>query len=35
MTNIELSKYPAFMNEFVAALFLPHTQEGLFPSVHF
>jgi uncharacterized 2Fe-2S/4Fe-4S cluster protein (DUF4445 family) len=35
MTNIELSKYPAFMNEFIAALFLPHTEEGLFPSVHF
>jgi uncharacterized 2Fe-2S/4Fe-4S cluster protein (DUF4445 family) len=35
MTNIELSKYPAFMNEFIAALFLPHTQERLFPTVHF
>ena len=28
MTNIELSKYPAFMNEFVAALFLPHTEHS-------
>jgi uncharacterized 2Fe-2S/4Fe-4S cluster protein (DUF4445 family) len=35
MTNIELSKYPAFMNEFIAALFLPHTEQELFPSVHF
>ncbi len=33
MTNIELSNYPPFMNEFVAALFLPHTDSKLFPSV--
>jgi uncharacterized 2Fe-2S/4Fe-4S cluster protein (DUF4445 family) len=33
MTNIELSNYPPFMNEFVAALFLPHTDTKLFPSV--
>jgi uncharacterized 2Fe-2S/4Fe-4S cluster protein (DUF4445 family) len=35
MTNIELSKYPPFMNEFIAALFLPHTHSALFPSVHY
>ena len=35
MTNIELSKYPPFMNEFIAALFLPHTEGQLFPSVKF
>jgi uncharacterized 2Fe-2S/4Fe-4S cluster protein (DUF4445 family) len=35
MTNIELSNYAPFMNEFVAALFLPHTDENLFPSVKY
>lgn len=35
MTNIELSNYAPFMNEFIAALFLPHTDGRLFPSVHF
>ena len=35
MTSIELSTYPPFMNEFVAALFLPHTDGKLFPSVHY
>ncbi|MDD5038150.1 MAG: ASKHA domain-containing protein [Dehalococcoidales bacterium] len=35
MTNIELSNYLPFMNEFVAALFLPHTDSSLFPSVHY
>ena len=35
MTNIELSNYPPFMNEFVAALFLPHTDASLFPSVQY
>jgi uncharacterized 2Fe-2S/4Fe-4S cluster protein (DUF4445 family) len=35
MTNIELSNYLPFMNEFVAALFLPHTDSRLFPSVHY
>jgi len=35
MTNIELSNYPPFMNEFVAALFLPHTDRKLFPSVDY
>ncbi len=35
MTNIELSNYLPFMNEFIAALFLPHTDSKLFPSVHY
>lgn len=35
MTNIELSNYPPFMNEFIAALFLPHTNRTLFPSVKY
>lgn len=33
MTYFELSIHPEFMNEFVASLFLPHTQMELFPSV--
>lgn len=33
MTYFELSVHPEFMKEFVAALFLPHTQMELFPSV--
>jgi uncharacterized 2Fe-2S/4Fe-4S cluster protein (DUF4445 family) len=33
MTNMELSENPDFMNHYVAALFLPHTDMGLFPSV--
>jgi len=33
MTYFELSVHPDYMNEFVAALFLPHTQMELFPSV--
>lgn len=33
MTNIELSNYPAFMEEYIAALFLPHTDQNKFPSV--
>ncbi|HWQ73511.1 MAG TPA: ASKHA domain-containing protein [Desulfitobacteriaceae bacterium] len=32
MTYIELSVGPAFMDEFVSALFLPHTDFSLFPS---
>ncbi|MFO7738299.1 MAG: ASKHA domain-containing protein, partial [Desulfatiglandaceae bacterium] len=32
-TNIELSTYQPFMDEYVAALFLPHTDKRLFPSV--
>ena len=35
MTNIELSTYAPFMGEFVAALFLPHTDRKLFPSVSY
>ncbi len=35
MTNIELSNYQPFMDEFVAALFLPHTNRKLFPSVSY
>ena len=33
MTNIELSNYQPFMDEYIAALFLPHTDRKLFPSV--
>jgi uncharacterized 2Fe-2S/4Fe-4S cluster protein (DUF4445 family) len=33
MTNIELSNYQPFMDEYIAALFLPHTEQRLFPSV--
>lgn len=34
-TNIELSTYQPFMDEYVAALFLPHTDKRLFPSVDY
>ena len=33
MTYFELSVDPKFYDEFVAALFLPHTDVDLFPSV--
>ncbi|MBA4417544.1 MAG: ferredoxin [Syntrophus sp. (in: bacteria)] len=33
MTNIELSNSPRFMDEFVAAMFLPHTDQNAFPEV--
>jgi uncharacterized 2Fe-2S/4Fe-4S cluster protein (DUF4445 family) len=33
MSYLELSVHPNFMDEFMAALFLPHTQMELFPSV--
>lgn len=33
MTYIELNTEPRYMNEFTGALFLPHTEMGLFPSV--
>lgn len=33
MTNFELSETPGFMDQYIAALFLPHTQEDLFPTV--
>jgi len=35
MTNIELSIYQPFMNEYVAVLFLPHTHGKLFPFVNY
>lgn len=33
MTYVELSMEPRFMDRYVASLFLPHTDETLFPSV--
>jgi uncharacterized 2Fe-2S/4Fe-4S cluster protein (DUF4445 family) len=33
MTSLELSETPEFMGEYVASLFLPHTNRGEFPSV--
>jgi uncharacterized 2Fe-2S/4Fe-4S cluster protein (DUF4445 family) len=33
MMNVELSEDPSYMDNFVAALFLPHTRSELFPSV--
>ena len=33
MTYLELSTYPGYMDSFVAACFLPHTDASLFPSV--
>jgi len=33
MTYIELNIEPSYMDEFIAALFLPHTNINLFPSV--
>ena len=35
ITYLELSNEPGYMDEFVAACFLPHTNAGLFPSVDF
>jgi len=35
MTNIELTAYQPFMDEYVAAMFLPHTDRRLFPSVNY
>jgi uncharacterized 2Fe-2S/4Fe-4S cluster protein (DUF4445 family) len=34
MTCIELSTEPTYMDHYTAALFLPHTDRKLFPSVH-
>ena len=31
MTYLELSTYPGYMDSFVAACFLPHTDKRLFP----
>jgi uncharacterized 2Fe-2S/4Fe-4S cluster protein (DUF4445 family) len=33
MTNIELSENPDFNNNYIAALFLPHTDQNSFPTV--
>jgi uncharacterized 2Fe-2S/4Fe-4S cluster protein (DUF4445 family) len=33
MTNMELTENPRFMNHYMAALFLPHTDMNLFPTV--
>jgi uncharacterized 2Fe-2S/4Fe-4S cluster protein (DUF4445 family) len=33
MTNMELTENPRFMNHYMAALFLPHTDMTLFPTV--
>jgi uncharacterized 2Fe-2S/4Fe-4S cluster protein (DUF4445 family) len=33
MTNLELSNHPGFMSEFIAAMFLPHTDASTFPQV--
>jgi uncharacterized 2Fe-2S/4Fe-4S cluster protein (DUF4445 family) len=33
MTNLELSNHPTFMSEFIAAMFLPHTDTLAFPQV--
>jgi len=35
MTNIELSTYIPYMDEYMASLFLPHTDKKLFPSVDY
>jgi uncharacterized 2Fe-2S/4Fe-4S cluster protein (DUF4445 family) len=35
MTNIELSNYQPYMDQYVASLFLPHTERKLFPSVDY
>jgi uncharacterized 2Fe-2S/4Fe-4S cluster protein (DUF4445 family) len=35
MTNIELSTYLPYMDEYMASLFLPHTDKKLFPSVDY
>ena len=32
ITYLELSAEPGYMEEFVAAFFLPHTDSTLFPS---
>ena len=33
MTNMELAENPEFMQHYMAALFLPHTNMSLFPTV--
>jgi uncharacterized 2Fe-2S/4Fe-4S cluster protein (DUF4445 family) len=32
MTYLELSTYPGYMDSFVAACFIPHTDRSLFPN---
>ena len=32
MTYVELSNEPGYMDEFVSACFLPHTDSRLFPN---
>ncbi len=34
MTSFELSETPSYMDNYVAALFLPHTDMGRFPKLH-
>ncbi len=34
MTNFELSETPSFMNNYIASLFLPHTDLELFPKLN-
>ena len=33
MTNFELSETPGFMDQYIAALFFPHTQADYFPTI--
>jgi len=33
MTHIELSDNSSFMDKYMGALFLPHTEAGFFPDV--
>ncbi len=33
MTYMELSTVPIYMDEFVGACFIPHTDTGMFPDV--
>jgi len=33
MTYVDLSTTPGYMDKFVAALFIPHTDASLFPSM--
>ncbi len=33
MTYVDLSSDPHYMDQYVAALFLPHTEAARFPSV--
>ena len=33
MTYMELSVHPTYMDEFISACFIPHTNMNLFPSL--